>query len=89
MQHNLICYLFYSVGSKIVVKIDELNINNKKLVLSMRTARADVSAFSTVGADKWIQGIVQKVTDFGMFVRPAGFDTTGQLLHPTSELYVP
>jgi len=70
----------FPVGSKIVVKIEELNIGNKKLVLSMRTARADVSAFSTVGADKWIQGIVQKVTDFGMFVRPAGFDTTG-LLH--------
>ena len=65
------------------VKIEEVNVANKKLVLSMKNNRADVSAYTGVASDKWLQAIVQKVTDFGLFARPAGFDTAGRccLLH--------
>ena len=36
-----------------------------------------MTAFTGVSSDKWLQAIVQKVTDFGLFARPAGFDTAG------------
>lgn len=74
-------FLFFQrVGTKVAVKIEEVNVANKKLVLSMKTNRADVSAFTGVASDKWLQAIVQKVTDFGLFARPAGFDTAGMLV---------
>lgn len=66
-----------SVGSQVSVSIADLDVKNKKLVLSMKNARADVNAFTGVSAEKWIQGLVQSVADFGLFVRPAGFDTSG------------
>ena len=69
------------------VKIEEVNVVNKKLVLSMKNNRADVSAFTGVASDKWLQAIVQKVTDFGLFARPAGFDTAGMQLHHHLHLY--
>ena len=63
-----------------MVKIEEINVEGKKLVLSMKSNRADVSAFQGVGSDKWIQGVVQSVSNFGLFVRPAGYDSVG-LVH--------
>lgn len=52
------------------------------MVLSMRgtTGRADVSGFVETSPNKWFQGVVQSVTNFGLFVRPAGNDAVG-LVH--------
>lgn len=58
-----------------------MNVGDKKLVLSMKfSGRPDVSAFAEVPHTKWFQGIVQSVSDFGLFVRPAGYDSLG-LVH--------
>lgn len=71
----------YPTGAQIVVKVDSVNLENKKLVLSMQLeARADVSTFSNVDTNKWITGTVTSVSNFGLFVRPAGSDVIG-LVH--------
>jgi len=71
----------YTPGMKVVVKVMELNVEDKKLVLSMKvSSRPGVESFSEMPNTKWFQSIVQSVSPFGMFVRPAGFDSVG-LVH--------
>ncbi len=73
----------YLPGTQVTVKIDELNVEGKKLVLSMNFGeRADVSSFTNTegGSNKWMQAQVTSVKDFGLFVRPAGSDNQG-LVH--------
>jgi ribosomal protein S1 len=65
------------VGTKIVVKIHEYNPDNKKLTLTMKFTSQDVSVLKDIPHDKYIQGVVQKVMNFGLIVRPAGYDVTG------------
>jgi len=74
--------LSYPPGTSVQVQIEEVNIPDKKLTLSMKSARADVSAFSDIEPTRWMQGTVQSVSNFGMFVRPAGYDASG-LVHNT------
>lgn len=71
----------YPVGTKIVVQVQEVNAEAKRLVLSMKlSTRPGVDAFSGIPQTKWFQSIVQSVSSFGLFVRPAGFDSVG-LIH--------
>jgi len=74
--------LSYPPGTSVQVQIEEVNIPDKKLTLSMKSVRADVSAFIDLEPTSWMQGTVQSVSNFGMFVRPAGFDASG-LVHNT------
>jgi len=46
----------------------------------MKSVRADVSAFIDLEPTSWMQGTVQSVSNFGMFVRPAGFDASGKFV---------
>lgn len=39
--------------------------------------RADVGALSGIASSKWMNGVVQSVSNFGIFVRPAGYEMTG------------
>lgn len=52
--------------------------------LNMKVAnnRPDVTGFEAdvAGSNKWMQGVVQSVSNFGLFVRPAGSDSVG-LVH--------
>jgi predicted RNA-binding protein with RPS1 domain len=71
----------FPAGKAITVQIEEMNVGDKKLVLSMKfESRAPVDAFAAVPQTKWFTGIVQSVSNFGLFVRPAGYDATG-LVH--------
>ncbi|KAJ1437696.1 hypothetical protein B484DRAFT_444982 [Ochromonadaceae sp. CCMP2298] len=70
----------YPAGTSLQVQISEVNVADKKLVLSVSSGRADVSAFENFLPETWLQGSVQSVSTFGMFVRPAGYDVTG-LVH--------
>ena len=71
----------FPAGKSIVVQIDEVSVGDKKLVLSMKfESRAPVEAFLEIPHSKWFTGIVQSVSNFGIFVRPAGYDATG-LVH--------
>ena len=65
---------------KTVVKIVEADIASRKLVLSIEKAfqRPEVGELSDVPQTKWFQSIVQSVSKFGVFVRPAGFDSVGK-----------
>lgn len=38
----------------------------------------DVGAFSDIPQSKWLNGVVQSVSPFGIFVRPAGYEMTGK-----------
>lgn len=70
----------HPVNSRILVKIEEINVETKKLVLSARVDnRIDVSTRSTLVAapETWLQGVVQRVTNYGLFIRPAGYDVQG------------
>jgi hypothetical protein len=40
--------------------------------------RADVGALSGIASSKWMNGVVQSVSNFGIFVRPAGYEMTGE-----------
>eukprot|EP00596_Hydrurales_sp_CCMP1899_P000474 CAMPEP_0119039820 /NCGR_PEP_ID=MMETSP1177-20130426/9488_1 /TAXON_ID=2985 /ORGANISM="Ochromonas sp, Strain CCMP1899" /LENGTH=553 /DNA_ID=CAMNT_0007004159 /DNA_START=179 /DNA_END=1840 /DNA_ORIENTATION=- len=71
----------YPAGTNIKVQIEEFSSEGKKLVLSMSFEnRADVGAFSDIPQSKWLNGVVQSVSPFGIFVRPAGYEMTG-LVH--------
>eukprot|EP01041_Mallomonas_annulata_P005256 gene5256-10513_t len=71
----------YPAGTKVLVQVSEMNVDDKKLILSMKFAtRPGVDAFSAIPPNKWFQSIVQSVSSFGLFVRPAGFDSVG-LVH--------
>ena len=68
----------YSAGTNIKVQIEEFSSEGKKLVLSMSFEnRADVGALSGIASSKWLNGVVQSVSNFGIFVRPAGYEMTG------------
>jgi len=75
---SVLLLLLLSPGTSVQVQIEEVNIPDKKLTLSMKSARADVSAFSDIEPTRWMQGTVQSVSNFGMFVRPAGYDASGK-----------
>jgi len=71
----------YKTGMKVIVQVADVNTNDKKLILSMKiSSRPGVEAFSSIPPSKWFQGIIQSVASFGLFVRPAGFDSVG-LVH--------
>jgi ribosomal protein S1 len=71
-----------SAGTNIKVQIEEFSSEGKKLVLSMSFEnRADVGALSGISSSKWLNGVVQSVSPFGIFVRPAGYEMTGYLVH--------
>jgi len=70
----------YKAGQQVTVKIEQLSIGDKKLVLSMDVDPSEGNPLSHISHDKWFQGIVQNVASFGLFVRPAGFDAVG-LIH--------
>ena len=40
--------------------------------------RASVGALSGMSSSKWLNGVVQSVSNFGIFVRPAGYEMTGK-----------
>jgi hypothetical protein len=61
------------------VQIEEFSKEGKKLVLSMAFEnRAAVGALSGISSSKWLNGVVQSVSNFGIFVRPAGYEMTGK-----------
>ena len=61
------------------MQIEEFSKEGKKLVLSMSFEnRAAVGALSGVASSKWLNGVVQSVSNFGIFVRPAGYEMTGE-----------
>ena len=63
----------------IKVQIEEFSSEGKKLVLSMSFEnRADVSGLTGISSSKWLEGVVQSVSSFGIFVRPAGYEMTGK-----------
>ena len=63
------------------VQVDEFKDDGKKLVLSMKLEnRAEVGAFSSIAPQKWLTGVVESITNFGLFVRPAGYENVG-LVH--------
>lgn len=73
----------YPSGTSVVVKIDTIDAESKKLTLNMKVGsnRADISEFGgSAGSPKWLQGAVQSISNFGLFVRPAGSDSQG-LVH--------
>jgi predicted RNA-binding protein with RPS1 domain len=71
----------FPAGKTVLVQIEEMNVGEKKLVLSMKfESRAAVDSFVEVPHTKWFQGIIQSVSNFGLFVRPAGHDSVG-LVH--------
>jgi hypothetical protein len=44
-----------------------------------RAPRDDVRAFVHKSPERWMQALVQSVTSYGLFVRPANYDVTGEL----------
>lgn len=76
----------FNVGDSVQVTINELADDGKKMTLMIAGAvqGGGGSAGSLDGTDfdrnRWIQGVVQSVSNFGLFVRPAGYDMVG-LIH--------
>lgn len=74
--------MFRRAGTNIKVQIEEFSSEGKKLVLSMAFEnRVDVGALAGVASSKWMNGVVQSVSPFGIFVRPAGYEMTGKSAH--------
>ena len=81
--------LFCSAGTIIKVQIEEFSSEGKKLVLSMsHENRADVGALSGMASSKWLNGVVQSVSPFGIFVRPAGYEMTGTSPEMSSDEHI-
>ena len=65
---------------KLQVKVHEFNKETNKLTLSMKSSGSqDVSVLGGIAHNKWLEGVVQKVLNFGLIVRPAGYDVTGMV----------
>jgi hypothetical protein len=48
-------------------------------VLSLKhESRAEVGAFSSILPSRWMNGVIQSVSSFGIFVRPAGLEAVGK-----------
>lgn len=81
----------YPVGTSVVVKVDSYNAETNKLTLNMKMETNSVAGFLNIAPEKWIQAVVTGVTKIGLFVRPAGSDSTG-LVHiskiPRDLIYV-
>lgn len=61
-----------------MVAVQRLLVDEKKLTLTMKFKDAvEESEIDEFSKEKWIQGVVQTVTNFGLFVRPAGSDASG------------
>jgi predicted RNA-binding protein with RPS1 domain len=65
-------------GSKVQVKIDQIDKEKNKLVLALDGAAS--APMAGISPQRWIQGTVVSITNFGLFVRPAGMDFQG-LVH--------
>ena len=50
--------------------------------------RASVGALSGMDSSKWLNGVVQSVSNFGIFVRPAGYEMTGTFVKKKYEKIV-
>ena len=62
------------------VKIDTIDKEKNKLVLALAKDPVTAAPIEGTSPEKWLQGIVNSVTNFGLFVRPAGLDMVG-LVH--------
>lgn len=71
----------YKAGDTVQVKIEQLSIGDRKLVLSMDVDPAAGNPLGHVPHTKWFQGVIQNVASFGLFVRPAGYDAVGLVHH--------
>lgn len=75
--------------------ISEVDLDKKKMILSLRAPAAQKAnkmegekkeevdfsaALQSLPKDRWMQAVVQSATEFGIFVRPAGYDVKG-LVH--------
>jgi predicted RNA-binding protein with RPS1 domain len=77
----------YHAGDNVSVLINEMANEGKKMTLSLVGGSAgggsseggslDGTGFNK---DQWMQGVVTSVSNFGLFVRPAGYDMVG-LVH--------
>lgn len=87
----------YSPGMQLQVYIGEIKPGDK-MTLSLTPApdataagagagaAADAKSgkdYANVSPEQWLQGQVQSVTNFGLFVRPADHDLVGMLVAPT------
>lgn len=63
-------------NKKITKKYDKFD-KAKRPNTSKSTDEDALKAFNTIPSNKWMNGIVQSVSSFGIFVRPAGFEITG------------
>ena len=76
------------VGDTVQVTVNELAENGKKMTLMVAGAsmggsdKAAAGSLDGTGFDRnrWVHGVVQSVSNFGLFVRPAGHDMVG-LVH--------
>lgn len=71
----------YKAGETVQVKIEQLSIGDRKLVLSMDVDPDAGNPLGHIPHTKWFQGVVQNVASFGLFVRPAGYDAVGLVHH--------
>jgi hypothetical protein len=60
------------------VKIDQIDKEKNKLVLALDGSAS--APMAGISPQRWIQGTVVSITNFGLFVRPAGMDFQG-LVH--------
>lgn len=78
----------YHAGESVSVLINEMADDGKKMTLSLVGGSAGGGGSSEGGSlegtgfskDQWMQGVVTSVSNFGLFVRPAGYDMVG-LVH--------
>lgn len=68
----------FPAGITLDVNILEMNVDDKKLVLSL--SRPEVNEMEGISQDTWLSGIIESVSSFGLFVRPAGHESIG-LVH--------
>ena len=73
----------YDLGASVSVQIAELNLEKKRMTLSLKSSGNSKSSGSNLAGipeGKWLQAVVTSVTSFGLLARPAGQDAIG-LVH--------
>jgi hypothetical protein len=54
---------------------------NNRISLLIDSPSSDVSLFAEFSDARWLHGVVEAVSKFGLFVRPVGQDAIGKSYH--------
>eukprot|EP01031_Cornospumella_fuschlensis_P031896 gene31896-38564_t len=74
----------FKEGATLKVKVEELNVDKQRLTLGLpqgaKSEEVSMDFLASLPKGEWLPSMITRVTSFGVYVRPAGYDSS-VLLH--------